>query len=117
MKSVFSILIIVLEYANYHKDDIAPEEPEEKRISDLTPHDLSLLDIHHTILLEVMKAANYMDYQPLVDVCARICAKRILGKSVEEIQKEFDIPKEAFRTPEERKEMEEEVKRLFGNDM
>jgi hypothetical protein len=38
-----------------------------------------------------------------------------MGKSVREIQKEFDIPEQAFRTPEEIMEMEQEVKNVFGD--
>jgi S-phase kinase-associated protein 1 len=109
-----STLDIILEYARLHKDDVVPEEPVEKSIEDLTEEDLRLLDIDHKKLFEVIIAANYLDFPSLLDVGCRIVAKRIKGKTVEQIQETFEIPKEHFYSPEERKAMEEEVARFIG---
>jgi S-phase kinase-associated protein 1 len=105
---------VILEYATQHKDDIVPEEPVEKSIEDLTEEDLRLLDIEHKKLFEIIVAANYLDFPSLLDVGCRIVAKRIRGKTVEEIQTEFEIPKEHHYSPEERKAMEEEVAKFIG---
>ncbi len=105
---------IILEYANLHKNDVIPEEPVEKSIDDLTEEDLQLLDIDHKKLFEVIVAANYLDFPALLDTGCRIVAKRIRGKTVEQIQETFEIPKEHQYSPEERKAMEEEVAKFIG---
>ena len=73
-----------------HQNDIVPTEPVEKTVEDLTEQDLSLLDIHYKPLFDVITAANYLDFPCLLDTGCRIVAKRIKGKTVEQIQDVFN---------------------------
>ncbi|XP_055803578.1 SKP1-like protein 1B [Solanum dulcamara] len=58
--------------------------------------------VHHSVIYDVLLAANYLDDKELVDVMIQEVADRIKGRTPEEIREEFDI-KNDF-TPEERGE-------------
>merc|ERR1711935_119854 len=52
-------------------------------------------------LFDVIKAANYLDIQGLLDATCKAVARKIKGKKAEEIRKEFNIENDF--TPDEEK--------------
>ena len=49
------------------------------------------IDVDSKILFDIIKAANYLDIQPLLDLGTRTVADSIRGKSIMEIREIFDI--------------------------
>ncbi|XP_034656294.1 S-phase kinase-associated protein 1-like [Drosophila subobscura] len=79
------VLRIVLNWAEYHKDD--PELPEH----DLGPWDADLLKVDHGTLFELIMAANYLDVKGLLTLCCKTVANMIKGKTPEEMRQTFNI--------------------------
>ncbi|KAI8897532.1 E3 ubiquitin ligase complex SCF subunit sconC [Globomyces pollinis-pini] len=104
---------IIVEYLTHHKDDVIPAEPVEKKLHDISDFDKELLNVVNSTLFDIILAANYLDIPSLLDVGCRCVAIKIKGKSVEEIQKEFNIPKEHHRSDEEIAKMKEELKGIL----
>lgn len=62
--------------------------------------------LDQAVLFELILAANYLEFKPLLDTCCRRVANMIKGKSPEEIRKQFGI-KNDF-TPEEEEKVRKE---------
>ena len=107
---------IVLKYLELHKNDVISDVKVEKLLRDVEQRDVDLLkppNITYTLLYEVIKAANFLDIHPLLDVSCRLVAIGIKGKNVHEMRQELEIPKEHWRSDEEIAQMEEEYKKLL----
>lgn len=88
------ILRLVLQWADFHKDDPTPPEDaehKEKRSDDISPWDAEFLKVSQNTLFELLLAANYLNTQGLVEVTSKTIANMIKGKSTEEIRKTFNI--------------------------
>lgn len=93
----------VLEYCEYHKDDVAPASEDEsdriKRTTDISEWDQKFLAVDQEMLFEIILAANYLDIRPLLDIGCKTVANMIKGKTPEEIRRTFNIQNDF--TPEE----------------
>ncbi|KAJ8549631.1 hypothetical protein K7X08_033338 [Anisodus acutangulus] len=89
----------VIEYWKKHSE----EDVSKVQLNDF---DKGFLKVHHSVLYDLLLAANYLSDKELVDVICQEVADRIKGKKPEEIRKEFDI-KNDF-TPEEEEQIRQE---------
>ncbi|XP_006345343.1 SKP1-like protein 1B [Solanum tuberosum] len=65
--------------------------------------DKAFVKVHHSILYDLILAANFLNDKEILDMICQEVANRIKGKTPEEIRKEFDI-KNDF-TPEEEEDI------------
>lgn len=93
----------ILEYCEYHKDDVVPATEDEsdriKRTTDISEWDQKFLSVDQEMLFEIILTANYLDIRPLLDIGCKTVANMIKGKSPEEIRRTFNIQNDF--TPEE----------------
>uniref|UniRef100_A0A1A9W5U9 SKP1 component POZ domain-containing protein n=1 Tax=Glossina brevipalpis TaxID=37001 RepID=A0A1A9W5U9_9MUSC len=89
----------VIEWAEYHKDDIQPAE-EEERIDHISPWDADFLNMDQVALFELILAANYLDITNLFDISCKAVANMMKGKPAKEIRRIFNI-KNDFTPAEE----------------
>ncbi|KAJ7157042.1 S-phase kinase-associated protein 1A-like protein [Mycena crocata] len=105
------ILQKVVEYCEYRRGDPAddcerrPGGLRERR-SDISAWDERFLAVDQDVLFDLIIAANYLDIQRLIDIGCMTVAKKIKGKSPDEIRKIFNIVNDF--TPEEEAEMRKE---------
>ncbi|XP_028782465.1 SKP1-like protein 1B [Neltuma alba] len=95
------ILSKVIEYCKKHVEAANSEKISE----DLKAWDAEFVRVDHSVLFDLILAANYLNIKSLLDLTCQTVADMIKGKTPEEIRKTFNI-KNDF-TPEE----EEEVRR------
>lgn len=90
-----AILRMVLEWADFHKDDPIPtrDEDEECRrnASVISSWDANFLKVDESTLSQLTKAARYLDIKDLLDVICKTYANLIIGKRPEEISNRFKI--------------------------
>ncbi|XP_060193530.1 SKP1-like protein 1B [Lycium barbarum] len=90
----------VIEYWKKHSEEEGVSKDQ------LNHFDKNFLNVHHSVLYDILLAANYLNDKELMDVVCQEVADRIKGKTPEEIRKEFDI-KNDF-TPEEEEQILQE---------
>ncbi|CAO4372654.1 unnamed protein product [Caenorhabditis nigoni] len=100
------ILKKVISWCQYHYQDTAPADNQEKRNDDIASWDVEFLKVDQGTLFEIILAANYMDIKGLLDVACKAVANMIKGKSPDEIRRTFNI-KNDF-TPEEEEQIRKE---------
>ena len=98
------VLRKVVEYMMYHVDhpsDPLPRPIRSKTFEELlSAWDVKFIDVEHTVLFEVVQAANYMDIKPLLDLgCAKI-GFMTSSKTPDQIRETFGI-EEPFSEAEE----------------
>lgn len=106
-----SILKLVLEWAQHHKDDPKPPDlknefvidHEEKRDPSfaIPEWDANFLKLNSHALYDLVMAANYLDITALYDVTCHTVAQTLTGRTPEDIRKLFGILNDF--TPEEEK--------------
>ncbi|XP_015078940.1 SKP1-like protein 1 [Solanum pennellii] len=89
----------VIEYWKKHSEEDVTKDT-------LREFDKAFVKVHHSILYDVILAANFLNDKEILDMMCQEVADRIKGKKPEEIRKEFDI-KNDF-TPEEEEEIRKE---------
>ncbi|TMW86406.1 hypothetical protein EJD97_021423 [Solanum chilense] len=89
----------VIEYWKKHSEEDVTKDM-------LVEFDKAFVKVHHSILYDVILAANFLNDKEILDMMCQEVADRIKGKKPEEIRKEFDI-KNDF-TPEEEEEIRKE---------
>lgn len=99
-----SVLAKVVEYLTYHESKPCGEikKPLEypefaKNVQDYW--DVEYTNIPNSLLFSVIEASNFMDIQPLLNLCCAKTASMIQGKTPEQIRAEFIIVNDF--TPEE----------------
>lgn len=76
----------------------------EDYLANVTPWDQRFLDaLDLPTLIELTKAANYLNIPNLLDLCCRTIAKQMTGLKAEELRKKFNLPNDF--TPEEEAKM------------
>jgi len=102
-----AILRKVIEWADYHKDDPAPEDDTtENRTDNIPTWEADFLKVDQATLFEIILAANYLNIKSLLEVSCKTVANMIKGKTPEEVRKQFDI-KNDF-SPEEEEQIRKE---------
>lgn len=105
-----NVLKKILEYCEYHKDELAPASEDEsdriKRTTDISDWDQRFLSVDQEMLFEIILAANYLDIRPLLDIGCKTVANMIKGKTPEEIRRTFNIQNDF--TPEEEDQIRRE---------
>lgn len=89
----------VLEYCNHHfgsKKQKVDDDSEENS------WDLDFINVDQNELFSIILASNYLDIKPLLDLSCQAVAKKLEGKSTEEMRKMFGI-KNDFEEGEEEK--------------
>ena len=108
--STSNVLKKILEYCEYHKDELAPASEDEsdriKRTTDISDWDQRFLSVDQEMLFEIILAANYLDIRPLLDIGCKTVANMIKGKTPEEIRRTFNIQNDF--TPEEEDQIRRE---------
>lgn len=89
-----------LEWANHHKDDVQPKDPNDKNYDDIEEWDENFLRIDQSSLIELLMAANYLDVKDLFEITCKTTANLISGKNTEEIRETFFIENDFTRTTE-----------------
>ncbi|KAJ3306292.1 hypothetical protein HDV03_000214 [Kappamyces sp. JEL0829] len=98
------VMEIVLRYAELHRNDPPSTEPPAKNL-EVSPEDAEIMNLESKkVLFDVILAANYLDYAGLLDL-----ANDLKGKSIDEVVRDYDVPKERQFTPEEQRLIEEEI--------
>lgn len=76
----------------------------EEYLASVTPWDQKFLDsLDLPTLIELTKAANYLNIPSLLDLCCRTIAKQMTGLKADELRKKFNLPNDF--TPEEEAKM------------
>lgn len=98
------ILAKVIEYCKKH---VEASISEEKPAADdgLKAWDAEFVKVDQVTLFELILAANYLDIKSLLDLTTQATADMMVGKSIEEIRKMFNIVNDFT------KEEEEEIRR------
>ncbi len=77
---------------------------QEEYLCNVTPWDQKFMDgLDLATLLELTKAANYLNMTVLLDLCCRTIAKQMTGLKAEELRKKFNLTNDF--TPEEEAKM------------
>ncbi|KAK4711260.1 hypothetical protein R3W88_005773 [Solanum pinnatisectum] len=92
------IMIKVIEYWKKHSEGVSKDT--------LIDFDKAFVNVHHSILYDLILAANFLNDKEILDMMCQEVADRVKGKTPEEIRKEFDI-KNDF-TPEEEEKIRKE---------
>ncbi|KAK6775942.1 hypothetical protein RDI58_026943 [Solanum bulbocastanum] len=85
----------VIEYWKKHSEEGVSKEM-------LMNLDKAFVKVHHSILYDLILAANFLNDNEILDLIYQKFANRIKGKTLEEIYNEFDI-KNDFTLEEEEK--------------
>eukprot|EP01092_Planopodium_desertum_P000503 TRINITY_DN10769_c0_g3_i2.p1 TRINITY_DN10769_c0_g3~~TRINITY_DN10769_c0_g3_i2.p1 ORF type:complete len:176 (-),score=28.06 TRINITY_DN10769_c0_g3_i2:59-541(-) len=88
----------VLQWAEYHLDHPDPpvKEEEKWKTDNISEWDKTFTSgLRMAQLFDLILVANYLDLQALLDLGCKVVANLIKGKSHEEIEKTFEIPKDA----------------------
>ena len=93
------ILDKTLEYLQYHFDDPIEDKDSDdedyndiKRSDDISEWDRKFMkDIEKDALFELIQAANYLNIKGLLELCCKVAANQIRGKSAEEVQEMWNI--------------------------
>lgn len=91
-----AILRLVLQWADFHKDDPAPpnieeNENKEKCTDDICSWDADFLKVEQSTVFELLMAANYLHNEALIELTCKTIANMIKGKTTEEIRITFGI--------------------------
>ncbi|XP_058729146.1 SKP1-like protein 1A isoform X2 [Vicia villosa] len=98
------ILATVIEYCKKHVEAKNSEEnSEEKPANDngLKAWDAEFVKVDQVTLFELILAANYLDIKSLLDLTCQATADMMVGKSIEEIRKMFNIENDFTKEEEE----------------
>lgn len=104
-----SILKLVIEWCQHHKNSEFPEPASDVQLNKIEPlsvWDENFLKIEQAALMELILAADYLIIEPLKDMCCKVIASWIPGKSPDQLRKLFNI-KNDF-TPEEEEQIRKE---------
>ena len=72
----------------------------EEYLANVSPWDQKFMDtLDLPALIELTKAANYLNISPLLDLCCRTIARQMTGLKTEELRRKFNLPNDF--TPEE----------------
>lgn len=87
---------LVIEFATYHKDDlksrIATDDEEYWVMDSICDWDVEFLNkVDQVTLFELISAANFLDYKPLLEATSKRMAKLITGKTDDEIIAYFNL--------------------------
>ncbi|KAJ3000667.1 Dcp1p-Dcp2p decapping enzyme complex alpha subunit [Globomyces sp. JEL0801] len=116
LEIVIQVIYIILnhQYLNMHVDDVPPTEPVKKSLDDILPEDAELVKVPHKVLFDIILAANYLDIPGLLDLGCKTVANNLKNKTIDEVQTEYEIPKEHWFTEEERAKIDEEIRWANG---
>ncbi|XP_062716300.1 S-phase kinase-associated protein 1-like [Aedes albopictus] len=105
-----NILRKILQWANYHKDELQanPEDgqPIDRRTDNICEWDKEFMKIDNQTLFGLIKAANYLDIRGLVALTCKTVANMMKGKTENEIRKTFNIQNDL--TPEQEEQIRKE---------
>ena len=92
------------EISTYEEEDIDDATLFASYVAATSPWDQRFLDAFDLpTLVEVTKAANYLNIPNLLDLCCRTIAKQMTGLKASELRRKFNLPNDF--TPEEEARM------------
>jgi S-phase kinase-associated protein 1 len=95
-----SVLRKVLEWCAYHQNDPAPTTEGRNPITSIPDWDQKFMaELDSDMLHRVIKAANYLEINLLIEIGCKTVADMIKGKSSEDIRQILDVENDF--TPEE----------------
>ncbi|KAG8888360.1 hypothetical protein FRB99_004124 [Tulasnella sp. 403] len=98
------VLKKVLEYCDHYRGDPLPASDT----TEISEWDQKFLQVDQEMLFEIIRAANYLDIKPLLDVACKNVANMIKGKTPEEIRKLLSFNLVNDFTPEEEAQIRKE---------
>ena len=109
-----NILKLIIEWCSYHKNDnfndIDLEDESvifgRPRITNLSLWDENFLQLEQSTLMELILASDYLIIEPLKEMCCKVIASWIPGKSPDQLRKLFNITNDF--TPEEEEQIRKE---------
>ncbi|XP_073111310.1 SKP1-like protein 1A [Elaeis guineensis] len=101
----------VIEYCRRHAGATRILDEYDNPNEEIKSWDATYIDVHQTILYDILQAADYLEIKDLLDLACEQVANIIRGKHVEEIRNTFNI-KNDF-TVEEEKEIRKQHPWLF----
>ncbi|KAK9766777.1 hypothetical protein K7432_003883 [Basidiobolus ranarum] len=102
------VLKKVLEFCEYHKNDVCEEitEWEDTGVSEIDDWDREFAAVDSELLFAIVMAANYLDIKSLLEVGCKTVANVIKGKTPEQIREIFKL--EDDLTEEEKEQIKKE---------
>ena len=90
------ILKKVVTYAKYHTENptavsATDKMRDEKRTDNIISWDQDFCNVDQPTLFEMILAANYLDMKDMLDLCCKVVANMIKGRTPEEIRLTFNI--------------------------
>jgi S-phase kinase-associated protein 1 len=100
------VLIKVMEWCHYHKDDPICEKAEHKKpkakdSTDIGQWDQNFMRVDWDMMFDIIMAANYLDIKPLLDIGCKTVANIFKEKSPEEIRRLCHIENDFTKEEEE----------------
>ncbi|CAK8574918.1 unnamed protein product [Lathyrus sativus] len=94
------ILAKVIEYCKKH---VAAANSEEESVDEkaLKTWDAEFVKVDQVTLFELILAANYLDIKSLLDLTSQTIADSMVGKTVEEVRKMFNVENDFTKEEEE----------------
>jgi len=84
----------VVEYCEYHHGHpSAVVDKEDYRTDNILEWDQKFLEVEMKLLFDIISAANFLDIKGLLDLCCKVIANLIKGKTPDEIKVTFAKPK------------------------
>jgi len=84
----------VIEYCEYHHaHPTTVTEKEDYRTDNIIDWDQKYLEVEMKLLFDIISAANFLDIKGLLDLCCKVIANIIKGKTPDEIKVTFAKPK------------------------
>ncbi len=102
----------VVAYCMHHKDDpvvVEEKKTDEKKLElsekpmEISTWDKSFTNVELEVIFQLILAANYLDVRPLLDLCCRVIALQVLGKTPDAIYDLFGVTEKL--TEEEEKQV------------
>lgn len=97
LRNIYADVVrLVIEFAIFHKNDlksrIATDDEEYWVLESMSDWDAEFLNnVDQVTLFELISAANFLDYKPLLDATSKKIASLITGKTEEEIIELFHL--------------------------
>ncbi|MEN2496257.1 MAG: suppressor of kinetochore protein mutant [Marteilia pararefringens] len=109
-----NILKLVVEWCNHHKTDCFDQSIIDSRSSKISPNEIepltswdeNFLKLEQSTLMELILAADYLMIEPLKDMCCKVVASWIPGKSPDQLRKLFNIVNDFDPKEEEKIQLE-----------
>lgn len=99
-----TILIKILEWIYYHKDDLqllSDDNNQDLKTDNISPWDVEFFNVNQHILYDLIVAANFLDIKGLPEVACKTVENLTKDKTPEEIRNMFSMKKKFVDSEED----------------